>query len=358
MTLNPGRDAIGAAIGTATPYAGLTPIVSKQVQALVAASRGKVRLVSGYRTLAEQQAMYEEAGRRYGTENAGAWVADPAHSNHVKGSAVDLAGDLSVIRQLAPQFGLTAPMAWEPWHLEMASTPQHASPNAYTTAPPGEQNPVGADMSQSAPHVAASLAESLMGMGNESGTGTAGTLDAFHPQGDALSTVLATAPQPVESGAQPAQGPQGPDGAQGTNMTGKGNVAPNKLYAALTQAGLPATAAAAFVSIAGRESGYNTNAFNGNHATGDESYGLFQINLLNGGWTDFLKAHGLANPSSDLRTLEGSVKAAAAIYASSGLHPWGGYKGVPWWNGTNLDAGAQASGGQVSTAQMESLGGG
>jgi hypothetical protein len=130
------------------------------------------------------------------------------------------------------------------------------------------------------------------------------------------------------------------------------------LYKALLAAGLPPTAAAAFVSIAGRESGYNTSAHNGNRGTGDDSYGLFQINLLNGGWTSFLKAHGLSNPAKDLTTLEGSVKAAAAIYASSGLHPWGGYKGVPWWNGTNLDAGAAASGGQVTTADMQALGGG
>lgn len=357
MTLNPGRDAIGQAVQDAAPYAGLSPIMARQVQALVQASNGKVRLVSGYRTSEQQQALLDEAGKRYGADNANGWVADPAHSNHVHGAAVDLGGDLGMIGQLAPQFGLAAPMPWEPWHLEMASTPKHANPNAYTTPPPGEVNPTVADTSQSAPHVAAGLAESLLGMGNESGVGTAGSVQsALDPGGDALQEVLDTAPSEAPAAAPAASGTTS---GGGTNIpTGKGNVAPAQLYGALTAAGLPPTAAAAFVSIAGRESGYNTGAFNGNASTGDKSYGLFQINLLGGGWTDFLKAHGLADPATDLTTLQGSVKAAAAIYASSGLHPWGGYKGVPWWNGTNLDAGAQASGGAVTTADMQALGGG
>lgn len=341
------------------PYAGLSPILAKQVQAMVQASNGKLRLASGHRTLAQQKALYDTAARLYGDQFANQWVADPAHSNHVKGAAVDLAGDASVRAQLAPQFGLAAPMPWEPWHMEMASTRQHASPNAYTAPPAGETNPTVADMSQSPTHVAASLAESLLGMGNTSGVGTAG-LAMLSPQTDALQTVLDTAPtnapQPAAQGSTASAGGSG--GSQGANMTGKGNVNPTQLYGALTAAGLPPAAAAAFVSIAGRESGYNTGAFNGNAGTGDKSYGLFQINLLGGGWTNFLQAHGIANPAQDLLTEEGAVRAAAAIYGASGLHPWGGYKGVPWWNGTNLDAGAQASGGAVTVQDLQALGGG
>lgn len=334
------------------PYAGLSPVMAKQVAGLVQASNGRVRLVSGHRTLEQQTALYQEAAKRYGDQYANQWVADPASSNHVKGAAADLAGDIALLGKLAPQFGLTTPMGWEPWHVEMASTAKHAAPAAYTQPPPGETNPTVADTSQSPPHVAASLAESLFGLTNQ-GLGTAGSST------DALQTVLDTDSTGTAAPAA-AEGSTGSQssGAQGANMSGKGNVNPTQLYGALTAAGLPPTAAAAFVSIAGRESSYNTGAFNGNAGTGDKSYGLFQINLLNGGWTSFLQAHGLADPAKDLLTEDGAVRAAAAIYGSSGLHPWGGYKGMPWWNGTNLDAGAAASGGQVTVDDLKALGGG
>lgn len=341
---------------TYTQPSGLAPILDRQVQALVAASGGKIYVKSAVRTTQQQAQLYDAAAARYGEANAYKWVAQPGDSNHEKGAAVDLGGDLSVIQQLAPQFGLAAPMAWEPWHLEMGSTKTHAQPTAYTQGPPGSQNPTEADFSQDPQHVAANVAESLLGLTNSDGTGTAGFSNSA---ADPLGAILDTAP--LGTGGLAPEGPQGPStegSTGGANNTGKGNVDPKQLYSALSAAGLPPAAAAAFVSIAGRESGYNTGAHNGNAGTGDDSYGLFQVNLLNGGWTDFLKAHGLSNPAQDLTTLRGSVQAAKAIYDSSGLHPWGGYRGMPWWNGTNLDAGASASGGQVSVADMQALGGG
>lgn len=341
------------------PTAGLHPVLAQQVQGLLKASQGSVRLVSGYRSAAQQQKLVEEAARLYGPQNVGQWVAPPDASNHVAGAAVDLAGDLTAAHQLAPQFGLHAPMAWEPHHFELASTPTHAQPAAYTTPPPGEQNPTVADKSQNPGYVAASMAEGLLGMNNNV-LGTAGAT------GDALQQILNTVPATDQTTAASTSGglPAGAGGGSTTSLgganvpAGKGNVSPNQLYGALTAAGLPPTAAAAFVSIAGRESGYNTGAFNGNTSTGDQSYGLFQINLLHGGWAPFLEAHGMSDPATQLTTLQGSVQAAKAIYDASGLHPWGGYKGMPWWYSTNLQAGADASGGAVTTADMQALGGG
>lgn len=337
---------------------GLTPVLSARVQALLKAANGKVRIVSGYRTPEQQAALYQTAAARYGDANAYKWVAQPGDSNHEKGAAVDLGGDLSEIQKLAPQFGLIAPMSWEPWHLEMSSTPQHASPQAYTTPPPGEVNPTQTDNSQNPAHIAATLAEGLMGMTN-SGVGTAGNPELGNPatQGD-LSDVLSGTPV---TDAQPIDGPQGPTtpttSAGGANIpTGKGNVAPGQLYQALTAAGFDPVHAAAFVSIAQRESGFNTAAHNGNRATGDDSYGLWQINLLNGGWGPFLQAHGIANPQAALQTLDGSIQALKAIYASSGMNPWGPYKHVSPIYNTNPQTGVDASGGQVTLQQLEALG--
>jgi hypothetical protein len=352
------------AVGPAGPqgpqgdFTGLAPVFQKQLQQMIAASNGRVRLISGFRSAEQQQAALDIAAQRYGPDYANNWFADPLHSNHVKGAAGDLAGDLTVAHQLAPQFGLAFPMSWEPQHVEMVSTRLHASPQAYTTPPPGETNPTHADFSNSPPHLAATLAEALLPT-TTGGLGTAGGLQ-FNNQG---AQAIAAVENPDTASAQPAASPQGPSGSAGTsaggaNMTGKGNVSPTQLYGALTAAGLPPQAAAAFVSIAGRESGYNTGAFNGNASTGDKSYGLFQINLLNGGWTSFLQAHGMSDPASQLQTLQGSVQAAAAIYGASGLHPWGGYKGMPWSYNTNLQAGADASGGAVSVQDLQNLGGG
>src|SRR5947207_10598170 len=123
------------------PTAGMTPILAKQIGALVQASHGSLYVASGFRGVAEQQQLYNTAAQRYGEQNASQWVADPANSNHVHGRAADIGGDLGVLGKLAPQFGLVAPMSWEPWHMEMSSTPAHAHPAAYTTPPPGEANP-------------------------------------------------------------------------------------------------------------------------------------------------------------------------------------------------------------------------
>lgn len=133
---------------------------------------------------------------------------------------------------------------------------------------------------------------------------------------------------------------------QGPGQSG-GNVTPQQVYQALRAQGLSPQVAAAFTSIAGRESGFNLGAHNGNAGTGDDSYGLFQINLING-------EHSQFNPGM-LTTLNGAAQAAAEMYNQSGFQPWGGYKGVPWSNGVNLQTGVDASGGEVTLQQLEGL---
>lgn len=306
-------------------FDGMNPIFAAQLQALIAASGGRLYIESGYRSVEEQQRLWDNAVAKYGSPDAARkWVAPPGKSNHNKGAAADLGGDLELAHQLAPQFGLVFPMDYEEWHIELASQRDHADQDAYSASPPGADYPKEADWSLSPDKIAGSLAESLLGAG-------------FGLSAAAMTNVSDAATGGVSSGVSGATG---------------GNVTPSQLYAALKAAGLDPVTAAKFVSIAGRESGYNTGAHNGNAGTGDDSYGLFQVNLLNGGWTDFLKAHGMSDPRTELTTLEGSVKAAAAIYGSSGLNPWGGYKGMPWSYSTDLNVGAEASGGEVDVNMM------
>lgn len=319
---------------------GLNPQFTQAIEAMIAASGGRLSIESGYRSGAQQAALYQAAVQKYGAAGASKWVAPPGHSNHERGMAVDLSGDISLAHQLAPRFGLVFPMSWEPWHIEPVHARDSSSPQAYTTPPPGEQNPVGDQSLNTRPEfIGASIANAMSGAlspTDQSSLASAGT--------DSQSTTAA-APAAASSA----------DGSVPAGAGGTGSVAPGDLYKMLTAQGLSPEAAAAGVSIAGRESSYQPDAYNGNAATGDNSYGLFQVNLLHGGWTSFLQANGMKDPQSELRTPEGSVKAFALIYGHSGLNPWGGYKGVPWSNGTNLQAGADASGGAVTVDQLRGL---
>lgn len=108
------------------------------------AQRLGVTIVSAFRTVEQQKALYDDAVRRYGPKDARKWVAPPGKSNHgptvdancgseerTHGRAVDLgvAGYAAVsgkwpaavkhdIDQLAARYGLFAPMEWEDWHYE------------------------------------------------------------------------------------------------------------------------------------------------------------------------------------------------------------------------------------------------
>lgn len=71
---------------------------------------------------------------------------------------------------------------------------------------------------------------------------------------------------------------------------------PPQILAVAMQAGFPRTVAVSMVAIALRESGGDAEAFNGDSATGDLSYGLWQINLLGTPLARFQQL-GLAAPT-------------------------------------------------------------
>jgi len=107
---------------------------AQRLRGLMAEAGGKVTIVSGYRSPERQQQLFAEAIRKYGSaEAARKWVAPPGKSNHNKGLAVDLGGDLQLAHMLAPKYGLKFPMGHEAWHIEPADL--RADPEAYTTPP-------------------------------------------------------------------------------------------------------------------------------------------------------------------------------------------------------------------------------
>lgn len=113
--------AAGMALGAVGQHGGgANPEFVRRLQALIAATGGKVRVQGGawgYRTNAEQAALYRQKP---------GLAAPPGRSNHERGTAADLSGDLALAHRLAGQFGLRFPMLtrapgkkFEPWHIEI-----------------------------------------------------------------------------------------------------------------------------------------------------------------------------------------------------------------------------------------------
>ena len=94
-------------------YDGMNEIFAQKLRALVAESGGRITISSGYRSRAEQQVLWE----KYGHDTSR--VARPGTSNHERGFAVDLGGDLELAHRLAPKYGIVFPLDNEAWHAEL-----------------------------------------------------------------------------------------------------------------------------------------------------------------------------------------------------------------------------------------------
>lgn len=107
--------------GSQAEVNGLNAEFSKQLNALIKASGGKVSISSGYRSPERQAQLYAAAVKKHG-KNARKWAAPPGKSNHNHGLAADLkfadAASKAWVHQNAAKYGLVFPMAHEPWHIE------------------------------------------------------------------------------------------------------------------------------------------------------------------------------------------------------------------------------------------------
>lgn len=104
---------------------GLNPFLADAVRRLIDASRGRIRLISGYRSSEAQSVLWERALERYGSsDRADDWVAPPGHSMHQRGLAVDLGGDLAMAVRLIKELELPMwrPLHNEPWHFELVGS--------------------------------------------------------------------------------------------------------------------------------------------------------------------------------------------------------------------------------------------
>lgn len=124
--------------------------------------------------------------------------------------------------------------------------------------------------------------------------------------------------------------------ANAANVSGSESNILQALRAA-SAAGLTGDELITAVAIAGRESHWNPSAFNGNRKTGDESYGLWQINMLSDGERR-RKIAGVAT-NSGLFDPTANAKVMKSLYDTNlkrgGFYDWGPYKKKsPLYNAT------------------------
>lgn len=231
---------------------GLDPGFADSLSRMIAASGGRLYIVSGYRSNEEQANLYSAAIKKYGSpEAAQRMVAPPGRSNHNRGWAADLGGDIEWAHQHAAQYGLTFPMDWERWHIEPVWARSKSSPDSYTTPPAGEVNPTSDAAHQTSQSLMASFSDNLRKvlMGDLPG-----------------STVDPLTGAPVAAGST---GTGGPGGAGASGATGPGSLmsSPERVKWAqdfLGALGKPVTAAniTAVVAWQQAESGGGGGRFN------------------------------------------------------------------------------------------------
>ena len=91
------------------------------------------------------------------------------------------------------------------------------------------------------------------------------------------------------------------------------------------EAGFTKEQAKTMAAIAGGESSFNNRAHNPNRATGDNSYGLWQINMIDSLGPERRRAIGISS-NEELFDPKVNARAAKLIYDSQGFGAWGAYK--------------------------------
>ena len=105
----------------------------------------------------------------------------------------------------------------------------------------------------------------------------------------------------------------------------------NNLANLLRQAGFPEKDIPTMIGIAGGESSFNPRAFNPDASTGDQSYGLFQINMLGDLGPERRAQFGLRS-NEELYDPVTNIRAAKKIYDTQGLEAWGAYTNQSYKN--------------------------
>jgi hypothetical protein len=250
---------------------------------------GVVGITSGWRSNAQQKALYAKKGPK--------WAAKPGSSNHEYGAALDLnvkggwKGAVGqYVHQVAAKHGLFFPMSYEPWHIEAIGLNRKTighfhddshDPDSYSDPPVNDEPQVDP--------VQQSMNTMLRALG------------------------VPGIPDAVAAGQEKAGGAVAGGAAAGA-ATGVGGV-----IGTLYNAGFRGQKLVEAYAISKAESGHRADAFNGNADTGDKSYGWFQINMLGNLGPARLQQYGLG---SNEALFDPATNARVAYQMSGGGSNW------------------------------------
>ncbi len=130
------------------------------------------------------------------------------------------------------------------------------------------------------------------------------------------------------------------------------------LMSILKQAGFTGNGLKMAYAIAMAESSGNAKAHNGNSNTGDNSYGLFQINMLGAMGPERLKQYGLSSNSALFDPLTNAKVAYKMSNGGKNWGPWstygnGAYKKYYGGSGASVSNSSSAGGGSGNTASAK-----
>lgn len=146
----PAAQSTGVAPAGRATVDGLQAPLRRSIGAAVRAARAEgidLRITSGWRSVEEQAALFDEAVAKYGSaREARRWVLPPDESAHVSGEAVDVGPRPAALWLAArgAEFGLCQRYAHEPWHFERLTGPGGSECPAPRTTYEGAAHPASA----------------------------------------------------------------------------------------------------------------------------------------------------------------------------------------------------------------------
>jgi len=303
---------------------GLQEPLRSIVNQIITESGGKVTVSSGFRTLAEQQALYNAY-----LDGTGNPAARPGTSMHEHGLAVDFGGDLALAQQLAAKHGLVATVPGEAWHFQLGphvpmpdgSTPQDSMfnlvpANGAQPLSPEEVlanrlhmafNVIGSDVTGSMYGVSPAVDSAFVSSPN-SGISNSPTPAASESPTPALTSAGSAAlhqmqldsANTVDESTNPANNPGSP--AHSETVGNYQQMAQNLLK----NFGWSPAEMSSLIPLWNQESGWNPNAQNP-HST---AYGIAQF--LNGTWAGV----GIPKTSDPLQQITAGLAYIKSRYGS------------------------------------------
>lgn len=267
-------------------------------------------------------------------------AAPPGRSMHGVGLAADLMGDLDWVVKNAHRFGLQhfADVNSEPWHVQLAELPKSfreyeksgaplgLGPESFSVRDVNKKTSVGTTGSTRKEGTQSKDLEFQIVEHLASGVLSGESISTRVAMGTLASSFGSSFEGPSDSARSTGKTPISTSRSKAGGMTGQ------EVARLLYGAGFRGDDLVKMLAIAKRESGWNPSAHNPNASTGDDSYGLFQLNTLGDLWS-FYQSRGLSSkdqlfdPLTNVSMARELFEAAKRERSGNGFYYWGDYAG-------------------------------